>query len=88
MKKVWPYLLLTIPLSVAVHVSGVAKHINLALRRKPLVSIILATVVGAFSTFCSCGVIPIIAAMLIGGVPLAPIMSFWVASPSMDPRSG
>ncbi len=83
---VWPYLVLTIPLSAAVHVSGAAKHINLALRRKPMAAIFLAAAVGAFSPFCSCGIIPVIASLLIGGVPLAPIMSFWAASPSMDPE--
>jgi uncharacterized membrane protein YraQ (UPF0718 family) len=42
--------------------------------------------VGAFSPFCSCTVVPIIAGLLMSGVPLAPIMSFWIASPSMDPE--
>ena len=37
-------------------------------------------------TFCSCGVIPLIAAMLVAGVPLAPVMAFWIASPIMDPE--
>lgn len=84
--SVWPYLLLTIPLSVFVQISGFSKHINSALKAKPLIAILLATLIGAFSPFCSCGVIPIIAALLIGGVPLAPVMSFWIASPSMDPE--
>ncbi|TFH48990.1 MAG: permease, partial [Lysobacterales bacterium] len=33
-----------------------------------------------------CGVIPLIAAMLVAGVPLAPVMAFWIASPIMDPE--
>ncbi len=83
---IWPYLLITIPIAVGVQVSGAAKHINKAFSKKPLVSILLAAVVGAFSPFCSCGVIPVIASLLIGGVPLAPVMAFWIASPSMDPE--
>jgi uncharacterized membrane protein YraQ (UPF0718 family) len=83
---IWPYLLVTIPISVAVQMSGAARYINRALGTRPLVAILLATAVGAFSPFCSCGVIPVIAALLIGGVPLAPVMSFWIASPSMDPE--
>lgn len=82
----WPYLLVTIPLAVAVNLSGIASHINKAFSARPVIAILLATAVGAFSPFCSCGVIPIITAMLIGGVPLAPVMSFWLASPSMDPE--
>ena len=83
---IWPYLIITIPLAVAVQLSGASRFINKALSKKPLVSIFLATVVGAFSPFCSCGVIPVISTLLIGGVPLAPVMSFWIASPSMDPE--
>jgi uncharacterized membrane protein YraQ (UPF0718 family) len=83
---IWPYLLVTIPLAVVINLSGASKYINKALSKKPLVSIFLATVVGAFSPFCSCGVIPVITSLLIGGVPLGPVMAFWIASPSMDPE--
>ena len=83
---IWPYLLVTIPLAVAIKLSGASKHINKALSKKPMVSILLATIVGAFSPFCSCGVIPVITSLLIGGVPLGPVMAFWIASPSMDPE--
>ncbi|MFN3554807.1 MAG: permease [Bacteroidales bacterium] len=84
--SIWPYLLITIPLAVAMQVSGFSKHIRNAFSRQPLLSILLATLVGAFSPFCSCGVVPLIASLLIGGVPLAPVMSFWLASPSTDPE--
>jgi uncharacterized membrane protein YraQ (UPF0718 family) len=83
---IWPYLLVTIPLAVAVRMSGVSKYINNAFKGRPVIAILLATFVGAFSPFCSCGVIPVIAALLMSGVPLAPVMSFWIASPSMDPE--
>lgn len=83
---IWPYLLVTIPLAVAVRMSGASKYINAAFKTRPTIAILLATFVGAFSPFCSCGVIPVIAALLMGGVPLAPVMSFWIASPSMDPE--
>lgn len=82
----WPYLLITIPLAVAVNLSGASRYINRAFGARPLVAIVLATAVGAFSPFCSCGVIPLVASLLIGGVPLAPVMAFWIASPSMDPE--
>lgn len=83
---IWPYLLVTIPLAVAVNLSGASRYINRAFQARPIVAIFLATAVGAFSPFCSCGVIPVIAALLMSGVPLAPVMSFWIASPSMDPE--
>lgn len=83
---IWPYLLVTIPLAVIVNLSGASKYINKAFGKNPLFSVLLATAIGAFSPFCSCGVIPLISTLLIGGVPLAPVMSFWIASPSMDPE--
>ena len=83
---IWPYLLLTIPIAVAVKMSGATNYINKAFTARPLIAILLATAVGAFSPLCSCSVIPVVAAMLISGVPLAPVMSFWLASPSMDPE--
>jgi len=83
---IWPYLLITIPIAVAVQMTGAAKYVHRAFTARPLIAILLATAVGAFSPLCSCSVIPVVAAMLIGGVPLAPVMSFWLASPSMDPE--
>ncbi len=83
---IWPYVVVTIPLAVAVQMSGASKYIKRAFEARPLTAILLATVLGAFSPFCSCGVIPVIASLLISGVPLAPVMSFWIASPSMDPE--
>jgi uncharacterized membrane protein YraQ (UPF0718 family) len=83
---IWPYVVVTIPLAVAVQMSGASRYIKRAFEARPLTAIALATVLGAFSPFCSCGVIPVIASLLISGVPLAPVMSFWIASPSMDPE--
>ena len=83
---IWPYLLVTIPIAVIVNLSGASKYITKAFNKNPLFSVLLATTIGAFSPFCSCGVIPVISSLLIGGVPLAPVMSFWIASPSMDPE--
>jgi uncharacterized membrane protein YraQ (UPF0718 family) len=83
---VWPYLLLSIPLAVGVKMSGASRHIKRAFDGHPTIAILLAVGVGAFSPFCSCGVIPVVASLLVGGVPLAPVMAFWIASPSMDPE--
>ena len=47
--------------------------------------IVLAALLGGLSPFCSCEVIPFIAAMLAMGAPLGAVMAFWLASPLMDP---
>lgn len=84
--SIWPYLLITIPLAVAIQVWGLSKKISMIFRKSPVIAIVLATAVGAFSPLCSCGVIPLVTSLLIGGVPLAPVMAFWIASPSSDPE--
>ncbi len=47
--------------------------------------IVLAALMGGLSPFCSCEVIPFIAAMLALGAPLSAVMAFWLSSPLMDP---
>lgn len=44
-----------------------------------------AALLGGLSPFCSCEVIPFIAALLALGAPLSAVMAFWLASPLMDP---
>ncbi|MCV6823528.1 MULTISPECIES: permease [Halocynthiibacter] len=47
--------------------------------------IFMAAALGGLSPFCSCEVIPFIAALLALGAPLSAVMAFWLASPLMDP---
>ena len=84
--RMLPYLLLTIPLAVAIRVSNASQFIRRAFVAQPLLAILLATFIGAFSPFCACSVVPLITSLLIAGVPLGPVMAFWIASPTMDPE--
>jgi len=81
-----PYLLLAIAIAASAKASGADNLIGRALqgRRLPLM-ILFSALIGALSPFCSCGVIPLIAAMLSMGVPLPAVMAFWLSSPVMDP---
>ena len=47
--------------------------------------IVMASLLGGLSPFCSCEVIPFIAALLAVGAPLSAVMAFWLSSPLMDP---
>ena len=51
----------------------------------PVRMIVMAALLGGLSPFCSCEVIPFIAALLAVGAPLGAVMAFWLASPLMDP---
>ncbi|MDZ7748477.1 MAG: permease [Halofilum sp. (in: g-proteobacteria)] len=48
-------------------------------------SVLGASLVGAITPVCGLGVLPLIAALLRRGLPLAPVMAFWIASPVTDP---
>ncbi len=87
-KNVWsilPFFLLSVGISAWVTVSGFADRIKAVFTRRENIAIAGAAIVGATVPLCSCGVIPLIAAMLASGVPLGPVMAFWVSSPLMDP---
>lgn len=83
---VLPFFLLSMFLSVLINTLDLKDAIRRAFAKREALSVLLATAVGAFSPFCSCTVIPVIAGLLVSGVPLAPVMSFWIASPTMDPE--
>ncbi|MFN3259590.1 MAG: permease [Pikeienuella sp.] len=80
-----PYLILSIAIAAWAGATGADNLIAKAFTGAPLVMIGVAALAGAISPFCSCGVIPLIAALLAMGVPLSAVMAFWLASPIMDP---
>jgi len=79
------FLALSIGVAAYAKASGADGLIARAFTGSPATMVVLAALMGALSPFCSCGVIPLIAALLAMGVPLAPVMAFWLASPLMDP---
>ncbi|MEL6602928.1 MAG: permease [Cyanobacteria bacterium J06614_10] len=80
-----PFLLLSIGIAAYAQASGADNLIAKAFQGKVSAMIPVAALFGALSPFCSCGVIPIIAALLSMGVPVAGVMAFWLSSPLMDP---
>lgn len=82
-----PFLLLSVTLAGWLKAAGADGLIGRAVARAPLVAIVMAAAIGALSPFCSCGVVPLVAALLAAGVPLPPVMAFWIASPLMDPET-
>jgi uncharacterized protein len=80
-----PFLVLSIGIAAWAGATGADNLIARAFTGSPLLMIGLAALAGGLSPFCSCGVIPLIAALLAMGVPLSAVMAFWLASPVMDP---
>lgn len=82
-----PFLLLSVLLAAWLKAAGADRMIGAAVRRAPTSAIVIAALAGALSPFCSCGVVPLVAALLAAGVPLPAVMAFWIASPLMDPET-
>ncbi|MEM9214412.1 MAG: permease [Cyanobacteria bacterium P01_F01_bin.150] len=82
---VLPFLLLSIGIAAYASASGADNLIAKAFQGRVAIMIPVAALFGAVSPFCSCGVIPLIAALLTMGVPVAAVMAFWLSSPLMDP---
>jgi uncharacterized membrane protein YraQ (UPF0718 family) len=83
--RVAPWLALSVLIAAAAKATGADQQVALAFAGREGQAVVAAALFGALSPFCSCGVIPLIAALLAAGVPLAPVMAFWLASPIMDP---
>ncbi len=89
LKSFWsiaPFFLLSVAVSAWVTVAGYAEKIRIVFDRRQGLAIAGASAAGAAVPFCSCGVIPLIAALLASGVPLGPVMAFWISSPLMSPE--
>jgi hypothetical protein len=82
-----PFILLSVVLAGAAKAAGVDRAMAGMLRRQVHLMVLAGALAGALSPFCSCGVVPLIAGLLAAGVPLAPVMAFWLASPIMDPET-
>ena len=82
-----PFLLLSVVLAAWLKAAGADRLIGRAVSRSPAMAIVIAAVAGSLSPFCSCGVVPLIAALLAAGMPLPAVMAFWVSSPLMDPET-
>ncbi|MEL6451483.1 MAG: permease [Pseudomonadota bacterium] len=65
--------------------TGAENLLARAFEGNPARMIVMAALLGGLSPFCSCEVIPFIAALLAVGAPLGAVMAFWLASPLMDP---
>ncbi|MBL4727456.1 MAG: permease, partial [Rhizobiaceae bacterium] len=81
-----PFIALSVALAAYLKASGADQMVARAFEGSPVKAIAVASIFGALSPFCSCGVIPLVAGLLAAGVPIAPVLAFCIASPIMDPE--
>lgn len=65
--------------------SGADSHIARAFEGRTLPAVLAASMIGAITPVCGVTVLPLMAGLLAAGLPLAPIMAFWLSSPITDP---
>jgi len=80
-----PFILFAVAATAYLRASGAERVVAKAFEGREVRMIVLASLVGGLAPFCSCEVIPFIAALLAAGAPLSAVMAFWLASPIMDP---
>ncbi|MEM7798553.1 MAG: permease [Chloroflexota bacterium] len=84
--QIGPFLIISVFFAALVRATSADQYLATVFAGNAAVVVVTASLFGALSPFCSCGVIPIVAALLAAGMPLAGIMAFWIASPLMDPE--
>ncbi|MEE9290728.1 MAG: permease, partial [Alphaproteobacteria bacterium] len=81
-----PFLVASALAAAYLGAAGADTLISRVFQGRPVAVIVAAALFGGLSPFCSCGVIPLIAALLAAGEPLPAVMAIWLPSPIMDPE--
>lgn len=80
-----PFILFAVLAIGYMKATGSERLLDGAFQGREMRMILMGALVGGLSPFCSCQVIPFVAALLAAGAPLSAVMAFWLASPLMDP---
>lgn len=80
-----PIVIPGIVLAAWIIASGADAHIAGVFEGRTLRTVVAASLIGAITPVCGVTVLPLMAGLLAAGVPLAPIMAFWLSSPITDP---
>lgn len=83
--SVAPIVIPGILLTAWIIASGADAHIASVFDGRTGKTIFAAALIGAITPVCGVTVLPMMAGLLAAGVPLAPIMAFWLSSPVTDP---
>ncbi len=83
--SVAPLVIPGILLAAWITASGASDGIATAFNGRIVHTVLIASAIGAVTPVCGVTVLPLMAGLLASGVPLAPIMAFWLSSPITDP---
>lgn len=83
--EVMPMIAIGILLSAWAAASGAGAVSAKWFEGRPVSTVVIASALGSVTPFCGVTVLPLMTGFLAAGVPLAPIMAFWLSSPITDP---
>lgn len=83
--SVAPLVIPGILLAAWIMASGADQHIARAFEGRVVYAVVAASAIGAITPVCGVTVLPLMAGLLAAGIPLAPVMAFWLSSPITDP---
>ncbi len=84
--ELWPLLLLSILVSVALKLYVDEDRVANFLKRNKNNSVAISTALAVGTPFCSCGTTAVVLGMMASTIPWAPIVAFLVASPLTSPQ--
>jgi uncharacterized membrane protein YraQ (UPF0718 family) len=85
--QILPFFIVSVVIAASINQFNFTEKLSNFFRKNIFYAVLIATLIGAISPLCACGVIPTLFALLNVGIPLAPIMSFWITSPIMSPEA-
>lgn len=80
-----PFIVVAVALIALLKATGAEGVMASAFQGRLPQMIVAGALIGGIAPFCSCEVIPFVAALLAAGTPLPAVMAFWLSSPLMDP---
>lgn len=83
--SVTPLVVPGILLAAWIMASGADTQIARVFEGRVLYAIVAASAIGAITPVCGVTVLPLMVGLLAAGIPLAPVMAFWLSSPVTDP---
>ncbi|MEM5582620.1 permease [Roseibium sp. AS2] len=83
--EVAPIVVFGIVLTAWIIASGADSHVAGAFETRTPAAIVIAAAIGALTPVCGVTVLPLMTGLLAAGIPLAPVMAFWLSSPVTDP---
>lgn len=80
-----PSLLAAIGVAAAVRATGADRVAAASFAGHGTCAILVAALLGTVTPLCGLSTVPVMMSLLRAGVPLAPVMAFWLSSPVTDP---